>query len=238
MKNKKERIEFLDSIIKITKESAKIGDAPMAYFKDDKGNIVVSVIALDKKYQTKMSLYTLKEINRSKEIIFITEAWMAMGKKEEDVKNIIVSEQRDKKECFIVNYFSKDKCLFHTLLFDRKGKSKKPIWTDEANYWECRNSESAFNPFKFKEEEIKEWLMLSEQDRLREEGKIEKVDLPLGFHIDIYRLKGGVFFETINGKGEVFSCIPVQKEDEEFKKKISEAETILKKFGGELQNEN
>lgn len=228
----KERVEFLDFIIKEVKEKARIGDRPVAYAKNDKGEISLSILDVEEKYQAKLCLYTLKEIQKAKEIVLVNEAFVVRRK----VPTKLIGEvkdQEDKEDCFVICYFSEDKCLSHTLLY-KIGESgtNKPIWVEESSYLNGSDFVSSFNPFKFTKEDVKGFMVLIEQDNLRENGVLERINMKFGFHIDVYRLKGKVFFESFNHRGEVFGMIPVQDEDASFEKALKELKKILSSIGG------
>lgn len=229
-----ERIEFLDMVIEQVKQLAKPGDSPMAYAKTKDNKLVVSLIALNKKYQTCMALEALRITTGSEEMVLVQEAWAAIQDKDEEIK-CSPSENPDRKECFVVNYFSKDKCIVHILEFEHiKGRPRKLKWTKETNYWnsEFEKCESRFNPFAFTKEDIEHFLELSQQDEIKEKGKKEVMELAHKFHVDIYRLDKKAFLEAFNGKGEVFFSTKVTEDNSKFEESLKQIKSILDMVGG------
>jgi hypothetical protein len=227
------RIPFLDDMIKHVKETHTLGMAATAFIKGRNGELIVAVIMLEKKYQTKLSLEALKRQSGSKEIILVQEAWMVSSNKpKEEALKIIPSESPDRKECILINYFTPEKCLTHTFVIEKdKNDKKKIVWKEEIPYWEMGTGENNFNPFRFTEEDIDIFTELSLRDEIRENGKLERIDLLFGCHMDTYRKDGKVFFEAINGNGKAFYSLRVTEEDEEFKKSLNSVKEFLTQAG-------
>lgn len=196
------RIKFLDGIIKLTKERAKPGDSPELYVNAPKG-LVMALLALEKKYAAKMAIEVMRVKYNDPEMVLVNEAWFVKAK---NLKNIKVqpSQDPDRKECFIISYFSKTKCLSHSLVFKRKNKGL--IWTEEYNYWDSKNNESVFNPYKFKKEDIQHWLQLSKIDEIKEKGEKEIFKMAFGHKLISYRYENEAVLECFNGKGECYQA--------------------------------
>jgi len=230
-----ERIEILDMVIEQVKKLAKPGDHPMAYAKAPDNKLIVSLIALDKKYQTCLALEALRIASKSEEMVLVQEAWFTSNKKGDKI-DCPPSESPNKKECFVVNYFSKEKCIVQMLEFERIKGPRKLKWINEVDYWakegEMEKCESRFNPFRFTEEDIKHFFEMSEQDKFRETGKKEVVKMLYNFHIDIYRKDNKAFLEVFNKQGEVFFATKISEDDNKFEKSIKDMKTALEMVGG------
>jgi hypothetical protein len=68
---------------------------------------------------------------------------------------------------------------------------------------------------------------------LKNKGKLEKLELKFGVHIDIYRLGNKALIEGINSKGEVFFSGKGEN-NEDFNKRIEFFKDIINKFGDNL----
>jgi hypothetical protein len=220
-----EKIEFMDMVIEQVKKVAKPGNMPMTYIKAKDGGLILGGIALDKKHQTCMALQVLKMQTDCKEMILVQEAWASEG-------DMPPSEDPKRRECFVVNYFSKDKCLVHMLEFERTRDKRELKWINESPYWKSDGCESRFNPFKFTEEDIEHFLELSTQDEIMERGKKEIIKLAFNFHMDIYRLNGKAFFQAYNGKEECFFSTKVVEDDKKFEQSMNEIKNMLSMVGG------
>lgn len=226
-----ERNKFMDMVIEQVKEVARPKGMPMTFIKAKDGSLIIGAIALEKKYQTCMALHALKIQTDCEEMIFVQEAWASTTDKNGKTK-YQPSKDPKRKECFVVNYFSKDKCLLHMLEFEHTKDKRGLKWTNEANYWDCGNCESRFNPFKFTEENIKNFIQESERDEIKEKGKKEIIKLAMGFHLDIYRKDNKGIMEAYNGKGQCFFATPVSDDDSKFEEAMEDIKTVLARIGG------
>jgi hypothetical protein len=225
------KIELMETVISAVKQLAKPNDAPMLYFKNSDGKLIVTLLAggiqEEKKYRTCLAIKALKEMSQCKEMVMVSEAWMAP-----DNPKFAPSENPNREECFVINYFSEDRCLAHILKFGRT-ESGKIVWKEEIKYdlTEKGRCESRFNPFKFKEKDVKEWLEQVEQDEMIEKGKKEKIKLPFDFEMVAYRYKGKALLQIFNAKKKPFMSIKPVTDDEEFKKMVSDSAELLNCLG-------
>ena len=217
------RIKFFDDVIEIVKKKAKADDMPEILINTPKG-LVVSVLVHPKKYQMQMALESFRLLYNNPEMVLVTDSWTVKG--DPDKIKIMPSEHPDRKECFTITYFSKNKVLVHHILYKRL-KKKEIRWTKENEYWKCKDFRSIFNPYRFKKKDMERWLELSKQDVLREKGKKETHKLPFKFKVDVYRHKGKVFFEVSNNKGETFQSTLVSSDTKEFNDKLKFALDML-----------
>jgi hypothetical protein len=230
-----EHLKLLDMVIEQTKQLAKPGDRAMTYIPSKDGDkLVIGMIALDEKYQTCLALEALKVASGCEEIVLVQEGWLSKQEKGKEQK-CAPSEDPNRVDCFVINYFSKDKCIAHILEFEPISGPRKLKWTNETSYLERKDEdkcESKFNPFRFTEEDIKCWMQLMEQEGLRKTGKKEVLKLAHDFHVDIYRKGSKVFLEAFNEQGEIFFSTPVMEDDSQFEKKIKKIKDILDMIGG------
>ena len=225
------KIELMEMVIDSVKQLAKPNDAPILYFKNKDGKLVVSLLAdgiqEDKKYRTCLAIKALQEMSQCKEMVMVSEAWMAP-----DNSKVEPSKHPDKEECFVINYFSEDKCLVDILKFGRT-ESGKIVWKEEIKYdlIEKGKCESRFNPFKFKDEDVKEWLKQMEQDEIIEKGKKEKIKLPFNFEMIAYRYKGKALLQIFNAQKKPFLSINPTADDKKFKLLVEESAELLNCLG-------
>lgn len=223
-----ERIKWLDDIIENVKKVARLNDSPMAYFKNDKNELTLSVIAVSGNCQQRLALWTLMQTTQAKEIIYVIDAWRVTAEKIEDF-DIRPRDNPKRKDCFIINYFTKDKN--YTTILDYEKDGKKIKWEREMNYYDKKGiMENSFNPYNFTEEEIKNLGNLAEREIIKENGKTETIDLPFFHQIKIYRKDGKVFFEAFN-KDKIFGKSEIMNDDEEFKNKLEQTIYMIKKVG-------
>ena len=214
-----QRIEWLDRIIEQTKKIAKIGDSPIAYFYGIDGNVTLTLLALSEKYQQKMALWTTMQVTQATKIITINEAWIVNSKDPKDLK-IAPSENPKKTSCFVISYFSPEQSLSHILNYENVNRKIK--WTDEQEYWkQILRFETTMNPYKFTQEEIKEWSELFNIDTFKESTKPEIIKLIYDHELRIYKKDGKAYFEATH-HDRIFFRTKIVNDDEEFNRCIEE----------------
>lgn len=225
--------KLFENIIKQTKELAKPGDLPMCYFKDPEGKMTIAALAVGKP-SIKLALYAFMQLHQAEEICFVIEAWYVERKNGRDFKGE-VRNQPDRKECFIVSYFSKDAELIQSLPFERKIKGKKEtcLWLEAPNLEDLTHIESRFNPFKMTDEEIKLYQKQSQLEIMRVNGKKEIHKLPFDYKFIIYRHEGKAFFECLKSNGEAFMSSDPIVDDEKFQ---SDLNLALKTLTGDMHS--
>lgn len=226
-------LELFNKIIETVKEIAKPGDMPMAWIKGSDGKLIVSAFATEKE-SIKMALWTFMKTNNAEEVIFATEAWHIQRKPGDEKKmDGQVKDQPDRKECFIVCYFSKDKELIQQLPFTRKKKGKKEIceWEEAPSYMDMSSQHSKFNPYKMNHDDLEEITKKAEQEVVRANGKKEVHNMALNHKLVIYRHKGKAFFEGLDKHDNAFMSCKVVEDDEKFESSMKEAITLFKSVG-------
>lgn len=122
------------------------------------------------------------------------------------------------------------------VMTDRKGTHDSwDIWGEEMPYDADTNLEYQ----KLKRENRGLYIGLDKtEDKIHEvktKGKLELINLPLKFRIEIYRYKGKAIFESFNAQNEVFFATTVVDDDDEFQAKINHVKIILTKLGKEFE---
>ena len=226
--------ELLKITIEGTKKCARLGDSPMAYFEKD-GKTAITVLAISSKDAIKVALYRLVKSLDLKEIIFTNEAFYLEHSKEnykgKNIKDIKletpIRNNPKRKECFIITYFSKDKCMTQMLPFHRKKGTSKDIlvWDKEGKISE--ESQSLFNPFDMTEKDVKRYAESVQIDMIKEKGVKETKKCTFGYKMDIYRLNGKAMFELVRPNGEVSLRSKPIDDDKKFKETMNEAVSIM-----------
>jgi hypothetical protein len=119
----------------------------------------------------------------------------------------------------------------------RDGQDCWDIWGESVKLG--TKEQKAYQEYKNKHREL--YKGIDSQDDalidLKKKGKIESIDIGMGFKLKIYRLKNKVMFEALNAHGEIFIASPAMNEDEDFKKRLKEVTHIMKMVGDKLEKE-
>lgn len=234
--------KLMESAIEMAKQGAKIGHSPTALFVNKKGKHILTVLAVENKEFIRFALYALTKAQAAKEVIMITEAFYLKQdnkdkkvKHREDVKlDGPISEHPDRKEAFVVSYFSPKKCLCKMLPFTRKKVRNKEVlkWGKESDVAE---GESRFNPYTMTPKEVEEIKMETEMEMMRNNGKKETIPLRFGCRIDIYRHNGKAFFEWRRADDSRGFYLKPQVDDDEFKEMLEEAKEKINELNEMLK---
>jgi hypothetical protein len=227
---KDEMPELLRMVVKQVKEVARIGESPMGFINKEDGTMILQCFLVPKD-QIKLALYLFSK--DTKEVCFCSDSFYLdypTGKTPE----IPIREHPQRKEAFVVSYFTPDKEISVILPYKRKKSLSKPIWSEEIV---SLDAESTFNPFKLSKQDVRKILVNSEIEELRSSGKKEVIKLSKGFRIEVYRYKGKVFFETYNDKNECFGRCEPTEDNQDFQDKLNSAIAILKLVGGQINGD-
>ena len=229
---------LFETVIDITKEKAKIGDSPMAYIKDKDGKLIVSLLAIDKELIA-VTLHSFIDLHKAEEIVLVNDVYYL----ESDLQSFSqlkmpISKNPKRKECFVVQLFTKDKEIFKALPYHRKKVKGKEIlvWDKEMPEIESDDdSDNKFNPFKVSKEDIENSIVKINQERIRSLGIKEEIKLPMGFKMIVYRHEGKAFFEFFNADDENFGAIKPIEDDDDFQQKLKMAVDGSRIIGEELE---
>jgi hypothetical protein len=143
-------IPFLDKIVKIEKEKLDPPLRPMAFIMAKDKKVTICMINLDKQ-DIQMTLYMLKELHKSQEIVLINDGWIIV-RKDINEETRSPSECEDKKEAIVISYFSKEIIATHILVYERLKKGIKII---DENRCDNDSQYCRFNPFTVTESQFK-----------------------------------------------------------------------------------
>lgn len=208
--------KFFESVRDHVKKTAQVGDRPMLHINTKEG-IVLALMEHTRKYATNLAIEAMRIKFNDPEMVFVTDSWIAKGDKN---TKVMPRDNPERKEAFVLGYFSKDKELGTILPYNVV--NKKIIFEENISS-ETAEAKSTFNPYNFKKKEIKDWTLILEQDIMKDNGIKETHELPFKFEANYYSHEGKAFFELINNKKENFISIGPEEDSEEFRKKFEEA---------------
>lgn len=109
------------------------------------------------------------------------------------------------------------------------------IWGEEVQLNDDFNKD--YQKFKNENRGLYKGLDKDEDDiyEIKTRGKLQTIQLPLKFHMDIYRYKKQAIFEAFNAQGKKFFATGAMDDDKVFEEKMANIKDMLTKLGADFE---